>query len=297
VLGCEKLLQIIFIILKIIGIILATIIGGLFVVLFIPIRYRFYGEKDEIIKLYFKGGWLLRLLYFTAVYENKQLIFKLRLFGIPIINNQRVKREKTKVKRDIRKTKVEKPTIVPLDYGEKTSETLFYKQPEQISKLSIFDKIVKKVKDILGKILDIIQKIKNMIYEKKSNFINMKKKVVFIKGFWDNQVNKSAIKLIFLSVKKFGKHILPKRIDGHIVFGTGDPCSTGQALGVISLIYGYYGNCIKITPDFENILFKGTVKGKGRIRIFTLLIISIKLWLDDNFKQLIINFKKLKEEL
>ena len=80
-----------------------------------------------------------------------------------------------------------------------------------------------------------------------------------------------------------------------LLFGTGDPCSTGKVLGVLSLIYGLYGEHIEITPDFNNKVLEGNFNVKGRIRLVRIIIIVTKLLLDKRFKRLKNNFSRLKE--
>jgi hypothetical protein len=86
-------------------------------------------------------------------------------------------------------------------------------------------------------------------------------------------------------------------VKGEVRLGTGDPCTTGYLLGAISIGYGFYGESIKVIPDFENEVYEGQVFAKGRIRTITLLIICIKLIIDSNFRTLLKKFNKFKEEL
>ena len=99
--------------------------------------------------------------------------------------------------------------------------------------------------------------------------------------------------LFHSDIKKIG----PAVIKGKIQFGTGDPCSTGQALGVLGICYGWIGDQIEIEPDFENEVLKGELFIKGRFRVISLLIIGVKLLKDEGFKKLRNNFAKLKEEI
>ena len=47
------------------------------------------------------------------------------------------------------------------------------------------------------------------------------------------------------------KKIKPKKIEGDIVIGTGDPASTGQTIGAVAALYGFIPEKLVITPDFE----------------------------------------------
>ena len=164
-------------------------------------------------------------------------------------------------------------------------------------KVNIFRRFVNKMKRIIqgirNKLRGLIEKVK-LAWQA---FLNIKNKVVLVKEFLSDEENKSAFGVTYGSLKKLLKHVLPRKLKSKVVFGTGDPCSTGQALGAASILYGMYGEHVQITPDFENKVFEGEHYARGRIRIGTLLIIVIKLLLDKKFKQLKRNFKILKEAL
>lgn len=127
--------------------------------------------------------------------------------------------------------------------------------------------------------------------------LDLKHKINLIKAFINEEENRAAFGLTYTKLKLLIKHILPTKLRSQLIFGTGDPCSTGQALGVFAVLFGVYGEYVQITPDFENKIFKGSHYAKGRIRIGTLLIIVIKLLLDKKFKQLLRNYRILKEAL
>lgn len=133
-----------------------------------------------------------------------------------------------------------------------------------------------------------------ILYQK---LINMKDKLRNIRDFFDLEENKLGLGTSFGSLTKIILHLKPSKMVSRFRFGTGDPCTTGQALGIAAALYGIYGENIQITPDFEEKVFEGYHYVKGRIRIGTLLIIVIKLVIGKEFKKLKDNFKILKEAL
>lgn len=175
----------------------------------------------------------------------------------------------------------------------------------------LFDKIIKCFKEIIEKIKSFMAKVHNLIDKVKAfreGFINkiksilesaadIKRKAGLIFDFIKDEYNKQGFRITFASLKKLLKHILPTKLRSRIVFGTGDPCSTGQALGAMSILYSFYGDKIQIVPDFENQRLEGKHYARGRIRLVTILIIVIKLILDKRFKHLRMNFQILKEAL
>lgn len=86
-------MHIVWMILKIIGILLLVIIGIvlalLLAVFFVPVRYRIQVDKEAegAAKVRASVGWLLRILYVSARYDEK-LHYCVRIFGIPIIRSK-----------------------------------------------------------------------------------------------------------------------------------------------------------------------------------------------------------------
>ena len=93
------------------------------------------------------------------------------------------------------------------------------------------------------------------------------------------------------------KKIKPRKIKSDILFGTGDPCLTGQALGVIAVYMAMTGTFFNITPSFENQVLRGRLEVSGHIRIVTLLFIVLKILLSSEWKNFYKEAMKIKEEL
>lgn len=171
-------------------------------------------------------------------------------------------------------------------------------------KITLWEKLRNKIHIFFQKIKGIIDKIRNFFKKLKIKFIELNltretlvRRFNLVKTFFTEDVNKKGIKKIWFSIKKVSRHIYPKKIKAKVHFGTGDPSSTGQVLGIISMTYHLYQKSVQIVPDFNQEILEGNLYAKGRIRLFTLLIICIKLLVDKNFKQLLTSFKELKEEL
>ncbi len=177
-------------------------------------------------------------------------------------------------------------------------------EKEKVEKKSIFNKISDFFLTIKNKFIAIKQRIVALFKGIKAKIIkwyhkikDITHKVNLIIDFLKDELNKEGFRITFTTVKKLLKHILPTKLKSKIVFGTGDPCSTGQALGAIGFLYSLYGDKVQIIPDFENKVFEGKHDARGRIRLITVLILVIKLILDKRFKQLKNNFQILKEAL
>lgn len=162
-----------------------------------------------------------------------------------------------------------------------------------------------------SKIKGIIHKIKGFFHKLKQTFMNIRSKVSqllqllrklldkknLVTLFFQDEVNRAGIKLAIGHLISVLRHCGPQRIEGYVRFGTGNPEQTGKLLGIIAIFYGKYGLDVSIEPDFEEKVFEAEGMVKGRIRIFHLLIIGIKVIRDKNIKSLIKNARQLKEEL
>lgn len=167
-------------------------------------------------------------------------------------------------------------------------------------KVSIFARI----KKFFFKVREFFLSIRNRLRNLLDNIRKLWHKAQDLGGKWDkikaflkDDDNKKALAKSFVTIKRILKHVRPTRLKLEVEFGTGDPCTTGQALGVLAVFYSLYGKSARIIPNFEEEILKGNIDCAGRIRLFTLLIIGIQLVFDKNFRNLLKNFKTLKEDL
>lgn len=160
-----------------------------------------------------------------------------------------------------------------------------------------YGRIFRKLRELRERIISFFRELKNKILHLLETMRNIKNKIGLIHSFIQDKINREGFHITYQSLKKLLKHILPTKLRSRIIFGTGDPCSTGQAMGIMGILYSFYGDKVQITPDFENKRFEGKHLARGRIRLITILIIVIKLMLDKRFKQLKANFQILKEAL
>ncbi len=87
-------------ILKVVGIILAVLAGLILLavcaVLFVGISYEARVQYSGDVTVKARVSWLWRLLYCSAVFAEKKLKFKVRVFGIPVISSDRMEKKKAK---------------------------------------------------------------------------------------------------------------------------------------------------------------------------------------------------------
>ena len=300
------MLHIILTILKILGIIILCVLGificVLAAVLFAPIKYSVSAEKKEeqpISKagVVAKVSWLLFVVRGVFVLENGKTYYKIRVFGIDILKmmekrsktNVRVNNKASKKDKAADKPKVEKKTLVKDESVNNNTKTL----DTALTATDSADKAPDKKRGIADKIKSVIAGIKEKIRSAKEKILGIKNK---IKDTWNRikyykeelgkDENRQAICFVWGKIKEALNHIKPRKLIGTITFGMDSPDKTGQSLGVIAIFYPVFCKGFSIKPDFTKPCIYGNIIAKGRIRIFTLLIICIKLIRSKELKRL-----------
>ena len=82
------------------------------------------------------------------------------------------------------------------------------------------------------------------------------------------------------------RHILPHRVRGYVEFGTGDPASTGKALGVIALVYPVLPKELDIIPDFDERKLEADTDVSGHFFLIVVLTRALKILLNRDFRAL-----------
>ena len=106
------MLHVLFILLKILGILLLLLVGVLLLVLLASLRYSFKLEKEEQVSPEFsvRVTWLCWLFYFKASYIEKVFDYRIRILGHQIAGNQKefLERQKKKAEKAQEKRRKEK---------------------------------------------------------------------------------------------------------------------------------------------------------------------------------------------
>lgn len=268
------MLHILFLILKIIGIILLVILGIALIfvgtVLFVPVRYRLKAETTNGLKglrLEAKATWLFHLISAYAVYRNEELEWQARIAW---------KKLNVEEKEPVRKEKVQGIK------SENNSKDDSKKQTVQELPKEAKPKREKKPKEKVNW----LEKIKCTIQK----FCDKMKK---IKEFITDEVHLQALLCLKNELVMFLRKIKPDKLKGYLRFGLDDPYNTGRVLAVLSILYPFYGENIEIYPEFEKEILEGDIWMKGRIHLIHLVTIVCRLYFDKNIKVAYNNFKAL----
>lgn len=303
------MLHILFLILKIIGIILAVILGLILlvicIVLFVPICYKadLHGSGNaRELTVHAKVSWLFGLIKAVFALENGKTDLSVRIAWKKFGDSDPVEDKAEDKDRIEEKPKPEKKSVMQEkqviqgeekqddttnritdkaveDQTEKTekSEQSAKIHPENTEKKQRKKKDRKEDSDSASKIEQITEKIK-CTYHKFCDKINeITEKKDKISDFLTDETHKNA----FLKLKNEAFHLLkklkPKKIQGEITFGFEDPSLTGRLLAWISMIYPWIGEHTDITPDFEHRTLSGDLSIRGRLYVITPVVTAIRL--------------------
>lgn len=294
-------MSIIILILKIIGIILLLLLAFIIVigisVLLVPARYEVKGSFNSENKAFFlRVTWLLRAVSLLIYSGESGIEKKITIFGFRL---KEKKKDKTNIKNNDKSdiggedawqaavAQKRKEDVGQDKEATKTSHKdngRLSDDKEASNRRGLFGKLADKIKGIIQKIKDIYNKICDTI--KKTRDFTSK-----VKEFISDATNK----VVFGRVKKEAfyllKHFKPRKIEGKLLFGTGDPATTGWILGGFYALYQGFPGRIDVTCDFNEKVMEGDVTIKGRVRGIHGLLVVIRLFGNRDFRRML-NFRK-----
>lgn len=299
-------------VLKIIGIILLILLGVLLLligaVLWIPMRYRVDIIKDEKVSLQGTISWCLSLIKVPITYDQskdtEKLKVTLHVLGFQI--KDFLKQEEKKKTTPKEKTK---ENNISKEVGDDQEQIFVQKENDIASEAEIPLKekddpdpnpeiqAEGKKRSVRDKYASIVKKIKNLKYTFQSFYDKIRlgvQKAGSFRTFIVLESTKAALGSCFGSVLILIKKLAPRHVRGWIHFGFDDPASTGQALGAVSVIYGYLPKKLQLIPDFEQQVLECELKVKGHIHASTVVRHGLRILLDKNVQN---TYKKIKNGL
>lgn len=287
------MIQALFLILKIIGILLLLLAGllllALAAVLFVPVRYRGEGSRREVLKAHGTVSWCFSALAVKFSLEDGRTEGEVRLFGRRLGGRDR---EEETLEADFREASEPSVHTASLDGGrsrdrakeresrnrsgapgrrEKAKEEGKGPGTERPS-----GRLEKLAKGLRGRISRAGAKIRSAL-EKKDQ----------IMAFLRDEENRRTFRLVKKQLVKVVRHVMPARLEGEVTFGFDDPYRTGQLLSAAALLYPVYRDRIRVTPVFDREVLEGELKLEGRIRLAVLLGAAVRLGMDRNFRKLV----------
>ncbi|MCI8485202.1 MAG: hypothetical protein HFH41_12835 [Lachnospiraceae bacterium] len=315
-------MEILFLILKIIGILLLILLLFVVALVAVPVRYRVNIKAQEEIEGKFTVHWLFHLFDVRVSYEEKSVSYKLRIFGIPISLEKKEKKKTQKEREethseDIQNAEVQALEVpvqeiqeeesqiqreevqdtqehIPAEEAKYTKEQSLetQKQEAEDKPEKTFRKNKKARKS--GSSGKRFQNVRGKAAKVKNGTTSLKEQIENIKNLILAETNKKALSHVLREMRYLLGHYSPRKAAGTISFSMGAPDRTGKVLGGISVIPFWARYKVTVMPDFvsESFYVKGNVSVKGHIRAGHLLISGIRLLKDKNIRKLITNIRQ-----
>lgn len=121
-------------------------------------------------------------------------------------------------------------------------------------------------------------------------------KLFSIIGLVKDKHNQNAVGRLWQEGKQLLRYLSPDKVQGRLLIGTGDPCTTGMFFGGISLISIAYEKGVHIVPDFENVRFEAEGYIKGKVRVIYFVRLAFRLYKEREVKRLWKQIHKVKKE-
>ena len=311
-------------ILKILGILLLVVIGllilGILAILFVPLRYDgkiSYNDKNQCVAT--QITWLFRLICIEGGYQEK-VYARARLLWFTLwkwkadekendkedhlesadyseeeldrLLEERSQKEESKeeTKEETKEAKVIEEKLDEPDAEENLTEV----QPTEIEPKEVELNEAKSKEAESKEAESTEKKPKKIQFQQIGKRIKeIKEKIKHIKEMASDQRIHRAILLLIDGAWKIVRHSLPRKIKGRAKFGFEDPSTTGQILTYVSLLYPCYAKSVELVPMFTEKVIDLDLYFRGRVRLFSLIWICVKIWFDRNFRYL---YKKVKKK-
>ena len=311
-------------ILKILGILLLVVIGllilGILAILFVPLRYDgkiSYNDKNQCVAT--QITWLFRLICIEGGYQEK-VYARARLLWFTLwkwkadekendkedhlesadyseeeldrLLEERSQKEESKeeTKEETKEAKVIEEKLDEPDAEENLTEV----QPTEIELTEAEPKEVELNEAKSNEAESKEKKPKKIQFQQIGKRIKeIKEKIKHIKEMASDQRIHRAILLLIDGAWKMVRHSLPRKIKGRAKFGFEDPSTTGQILTYVSLLYPCYVKSVELVPMCTEKVIDLDLYFRGRVRLFSLIWICVKIWFDRNFRYL---YKKVKKK-
>lgn len=316
------MLHIIFLILKIIGILILVLLGILVLLicslLFTPLRYRVYaGCPGSLSKITIKGNFhfFFHLIRGKILYENEDLNWEVyaawKKFGgneeerqstedeffstedeaeKHITEDQSRKSEEPQKAEEWRKTeephKAEEPQKV--EESHKAEEPQKAEEPRKAERTRNPGKKQKS---------NLFQKIKYTFRKMCDKIKSLSEKKELAEAFVTDEAHKKPFSKGKQEIGKLLRRIKPGRVSGDIRFGFEDPAWTGYVLAGAAVIYPLFEDAILFQPEFEQKVLEGKLQAVGKIQLYVFVLFAWNMLWSKPVRQTIRDIWRVKDHV
>ncbi len=281
-------MSILLLILKIIGILFLVFLILLMLLLFHPVFYKGKGEIEDKVSVRATVWWLFQIIRVEITVEDNIFIYKVRIFGKIFLSSEKQDKNAKKTEtsdakddflEDFAANLEEQDIASAEDSGQdcsasadRTDATAYSSEEDESS----FKEKTSRLKEIPAKLSGW-----KHIFER-------------IKTEYKDEMNRLAVVHIWKEFIYLLEHLKPKYLYANLNFSTGDPATTGQAIGILSLLPIMYRHDVHIYPDFmaETCYIQGKFALKGHMQLRHVLLIFIRIIRDKNIRRMIHRIRK-----
>ena len=172
-------------------------------------------------------------------------------------------------------------------------------EPEEVKEIGKVDWI-ERIKSVLEKIAGVCKGILHIpsaivqrcqrLKKKIDGLLEKKNKILEI---YHDEKNHRWLMRVLGRLKKLGLRMLPRidRLLWH--FGFGDPATTGQVLGFLSIFYPVCQERMVLRPEFDREVMEGEIKLHGRIQLLPIAVFMIRSFLNKQFFTIVKQVKNI----
>jgi len=293
------MLEIVLLILKIAGIILAAILGilivGLCCALFVPVRYRGDfsvadaedgGKKN--IGAALRATWLLWLVRVYVSYEEAVRV-RVKVFFFTVMDTAKEKKASKKKKKREKKEAKEAAGGEEPGPGEEPEREPQKDNTEDTPASKEKKGIKKRISNILQTIRDFCDKLKEI----RERAGEIREKAEEIRELWNSGHMAASRSLLWREFLYLLRHTKPGKLEGYLRFGFEDPSVTGYAMAIYGILYALWSPGLSVEPDFERQVLESHIRIKGKIRACHFLKTALRLYFSKDVRRVINDIRKL----
>ena len=294
-------------VLKILGMvllgILALVLFLLSVLLLVPVRYAVSGSVGDSVKVSGKAGWLLSAIRYEFSMEDGEVTGGVRIFGFRV--RRKAKVTEAELEEDAAEAELAATELGTEDDAPPAKESGSTGQVQEQDDLQCnseqketgddrekdsgkaSDKnVLRKIKSLWQTTKELPEKISRQFRKIRRSLQNAKSFAERIHKLFTDELNQYAVKKIWAQCLYLLGHFRFRKMYTDLTFSLSDPAWTGQALGIFSMIPLFYQYEVHLYPDFESdkLYVQGDFEIKGRIRLVHLVVVTIRLLLDQKVR-------------
>lgn len=312
------MLSVLLTILKVLGIIFLVLLGMLLLltmlVLFVPVRYRIIihrkADEETPVTVKIRAAWLFHILNAAFSYPEAAFL-RIRVFCFTVFSSRSHgkrtagRTEKAETVREHDPEEGKREEAAKERQGKNQEETKgrdqeqeAWKSKEETPPQNHEKKTEEKGKknklfEFLAKLWYVLKNIKYTILRICDKIKDIVRNIQYYLKIIQSETFRRAWEVCSGQVFSLLGSIFPRRVQGELLVGTGDPASTGQILAIYGILYPLSGNHIDIVPDFERQILECDLLIKGKITVCKALKTAWIIYFNKDLRRLI---KLLKRE-